>query len=288
MQYFVQVANAQSFTAAAARLSMPKSSLSRGIRSLENRLGVRLLERTTRSVALTEAGALYLDRCNRVLDEAEQADLALNALVAKPRGKLRVGAPIMFVRAVLTPILGEFLNLHPDLRVQIDFVSADDAIRDKAVDVLIRPGPLEDSGLLVRPLKRIHLGVYASPAYFESREVPVSPSGLRSLRCIVASCGHLKPVMWRLRRGAEVKEIAIDPHIAVPDPLVVAELTRSGVGVAILSQFLAQRHVANGSLIRVLADWEPDPVELHVLYPSRLSASPKVRAFLQFLRKHCK
>jgi DNA-binding transcriptional LysR family regulator len=286
LQYFVQVANAQNFTRAAARLGMPKSSLSRGIRSLERRLGVRLLERTTRSVSLTEAGTVYLDRCHRVLDEAEQADLAVNALLVKPRGKLRVGAPVMFVRAVIAPVLGEFLNAYPDLRLQLDFVGAESAIRDRAVDILIRPGPHEDSGLLIKPIMRIRLGIYASPNYLKGRDRPASPSDLRSLRCITATCSHGETTMWRLRRGSEVKEISIDPHISVPDPLIISQLTASGAGIAMLSQSLAHTHLTKGSLIRLLPDWEPDPIELHAIYSSRLSASPKVRAFLQFLREH--
>ena len=289
IHYFVQVATAQSFTSAADFLGMPKSSLSRGIRKLEDRLGVRLLERTTRSVSLTEAGTLYLDRCQRVLDEAEQADLAVNALLAKPRGKLRVGAPVMFVRAILAPVLSEFLSAYPDLRLQLDFNGAERALHDKSIDVLIRPGPLEDSGLLVKPIMRIRLGLYASPDYFKDVELPASPSEMRSLRLryITASCAHGEPTMWRVRRGSEVAEIAIDPYVSVPDPLIISQLTLSGIGISVLSQSLARPHIAKGKLIRVLPDWEPDSVELHALYSSRLSASPKVRAFLQFLRERC-
>jgi LysR family transcriptional regulator AphB len=287
--YFVQVANSQSFTVAADRLGMPKSSLSRGIRSLETRLGVRLLERTTRAVSLTEAGTLYLNCCQRVLDEAEQADLVMNALLTKPRGKLRVGAPIMFVRAILAPILDEFLSAYPELRLQLDFVGAENAIRNGALDVVIRPGPFEDSGLLIKPLMRIRLGIYASPNYLKSHELPAAPADLRSLRlgCITTTCNHGETTIWRLRRGAEVRELNIDPHVSVPDPLIVGQLTLSGVGISMLSQSFAKPYVAQGALIRLLPDWEPDPVELHALYSSRLSASPKVRVFLQFLRERC-
>jgi LysR family transcriptional regulator, transcriptional activator for dmlA len=289
IHYFAQVAKAQSFTTAAELLGMPKSSLSRGIRRLEKRLGVRLLERTTRSVSLTEAGNLYLEHCQRVLDEAEQAELAISALFAKPRGKLRVGAPIMFIRAILAPVLGEFLNAYPDLRVQLDFAGAESALRDKAVDVLICPGPLEDSGLLIKPIMSIRLGIYASPSYLKGRELPASPSEMRSLRLryITATCSRGETTMWRVRRGSEVAEITVDPHVSVPDPLIISQLTLSGAGISMLSQSLARPHVAKGELIRLLPDWEPDAVELHALYPSRLNASPRVRAFLQFLRNHC-
>ena len=119
LQFFVQVSREQSFTLAAQRLGVPKSTVSRAIARLEARLGVRLVERTTRSVSLTEAGELYLDRCQRVLEEAEQADILIGAMQAKPRGRLRVGAPVTFARAILAPILGDFLALYPDLRLHL-------------------------------------------------------------------------------------------------------------------------------------------------------------------------
>ena len=115
LQFFVQVSESQSFTKAAKRLGVPKSSVSRAILKLENRLGVRLVERTTRRVALTEVGELYLSRCRRVIDEAEQADLAVGAMQAKPRGTLRVGAPVAFARSILGPRMGEFLALYPQM-----------------------------------------------------------------------------------------------------------------------------------------------------------------------------
>src|SRR5882757_2510442 len=167
LQFFVQVSKAQSFTRAARRMGVPKSSVSRAIGRLEARLGVRLLERTTRSVALTEAGALYLDHCQRVMEEAEQADLAMGALLAKPRGRLRVVAPLPFVRFELVPLLGEFLAEYPELRVSVEALSVEKVSREGTPDVMIWPGPLEDSGLLMKPLAEIRLGAYASPLYIE-------------------------------------------------------------------------------------------------------------------------
>src|SRR5262249_55236462 len=154
---------------------VPKSSVSRAIVRLEGRLGVRLVERTTRSVALTEAGEIYLDRCRRVLDEVEQADLAVGALLATPRGGLRGGAPVMFVRAILGPALGEFLAKYPELRVNLQLLGGGAVPREEDLDVVVRAGPLEDSGLLVKPLMRIVLAAYASPAYLEAHGTPDSP-----------------------------------------------------------------------------------------------------------------
>jgi DNA-binding transcriptional LysR family regulator len=257
---------------------------------LERRLGVRLIARTTRSVTLTEAGEIYLDRCQRVLEEAEQADLWIGALQANPRGTLRVGAPAPFARLILGPILGEFLSLYPEVRLHLQLLAGETSPRERGLDVLIRPGPLEDSGLLVKPLMRIRLGAYASPLYLENRTIPDSPAALRQHSCITTSCGVLgepaDSALWRLRRGSQLKEVRVEARVSVPDPMINYQLAVAGVGIALLSQSVTRADIEQGRLVRLLPDWEPEPVELHALYPSRLSASPKVRAFLQFLREN--
>lgn len=288
LQFFVNVSQTQSFTRAAKRLGVPKSSVTRAIQRLEKRLGVRLVERTTRRVALTEVGQLYLNRCQRVMEEAEQADLAVGALQAKPRGRLRVGAPVAFARSILGPIMAEFLAMYPELRMHLQLLNGDESPREGNLDVLVRAGPLEDSGLLVKPLMRIRLGAYASPAYLKHRKPPDSPAGLLQHSCITMTCGTFgEPgdfAMWRLRRGAELKEVRVDARVSVPDPTINYQLALAGTGVALLAQSVVRTDVEQGRLVRILPEWEPDPVELHALYPSQLNSSPKVRAFLQFLR----
>jgi DNA-binding transcriptional LysR family regulator len=289
LQFFVHVSQAQSFTKAAKRLGVPKSTVSRAIRRLEDRLGVRLVERTTRRVALTEVGELYLNRCQRVMEEALQADLAVGALQAKPRGTLRVGAPVAFARSILAPRMGEFLAMYPEVRVHLQLLNGDESPREGSLDVMIRAGVLEDSGLLVKPLMRIRLGAYASPGYLESRKVPTAPADLLELSCITTSCDtHGEPgdfTMWRLRRDGELKEVRVNVRFSVPDPTINHQLALAGVGVALMAQSVVREDVEDGRLIRVLPDWEPEPVELYALYPSRLDSSPKVRVFLQFVRE---
>lgn len=290
LQFFAQVAKEQSFTLAAKRLDVPKSSVSRAVQSLEARLGLRLIARTTRSVALTEAGAIYLARCHRVLEEAELADDMVGALQAKPRGRLRVGAPAMFVRAILAPILGEFMKLYPDLHVHLKLTEGENSGRVDDLDIAIRPGPLEDSGLLAKPLLEIRTAAYASPDYLANREHPESPEALRLHRCIAVGCGRqgapLDSTLWRLRSGTDRREVRVIAHASVPDPEVSRQLAIAGIGVALLSQPLARPDIDRGLLVRLLPEWEPEPVELHAVYSSPLHSSPKVRVFLQFIREH--
>jgi DNA-binding transcriptional LysR family regulator len=291
LQIFVQLAQTRSFTAAARLLDLPKSSVSRSLARLETRLGARLVERTTRHVNLTEEGRIYFDRCERVIEEAEQADIEVGALRARPRGTLRVGAPGIFARSILAPTLGEFLAMYPDVRVNLQ--QLDSIPRDRVLDVVIRAGPLEDSGLMVKLLFKIRLGLYASPAYLDNREPPASPEDLRRHSCVITSCGSFGDAadgaVWRLRRATkesagETREVRVESRVAVPDPAISYQLAVAGVGVSLLSQTAVASEVEQGRLIRLLPDWEPDPVEIHALYSSRLSLSPKVRAFVQFLK----
>jgi DNA-binding transcriptional LysR family regulator len=284
----VHVSQTQSFTGAAKRLGVPKSSVSRTIQRLERRLGVRLVERTTRRVALTEVGELYLNHCRRVMEEAEQADLAVGALQAKPRGALRVGAPVAFARSIMGPSMGDFLSMYPELRMHLQLLNGNESPRAGSLDVIVRAGPLEDSGLLVKPLMRVRLGAYASPAYLKRHKTPDSPAGLMQQSCITMTCGTFgEPgdfAVWRLRRGGELKEVRVDARVSVPDPTINHQLALAGTGVALLAQSMVGADVEEGRLVRLLPEWEPEPVELHALYPSQLNSSPKVRAFLQFLR----
>lgn len=289
LQFFIQVSQQRSFTKAARRLGVPKSTVSRAISRLEGRLGVRLVERTTRSVSLTEVGELYLNRCLRVIEEAEQADLAVGALQAVPRGTLRVGAPVAFARSILGPRIAGFLSAYPEMRLHIQLLNGPEPSRQSGLDLIVQAGTPEDSNLLVKPLMRIRLGVYASPEFLAHRPLPATPADLLQLGCIATTCDtHGEAgdfATWRLRHGNELKEIRVEARVSVPDPTINHQLALAGVGAALLAQQVLQPDVEQGRLIRILPDWEPEPIELYALYPSRLDSSPKVRALLQFLRQ---
>jgi DNA-binding transcriptional LysR family regulator len=291
LHVFMQVAKAKSFTLAAKRLGVPKSSVSRAIGRIEKRLGVQLIERTTRSVSLTEVGKLYLTHCLRVMEEAELADLAVGAMLAKPRGKLRIGAPVAFARFVLGPLMNEFLALYPELQVHIELLHAGDRSREEGFDMVVRTGPVEDSAWLIKPLMRVRLGLYASPALLKRHKRPDSPAELREFSCIVTSCGPFgepdELATWRLKRNSEVREIGVQARVSVPDPSVHRQLALAGIGVAALGQAEVVTDLKERRLVRVLPEWEPEAIELYALYPSRLSASPKVRAMLEFLTERC-
>lgn len=289
LQFFAQLGKAQSFTLAARQLGTQKSAVSRALVNLETRLGVRLVERTTRRVALTEAGELFLEKCLRVLDEAEQAELAINMMHSKPKGRLRVGAPAAFVRFVLAPLLGDFLREYPEVKLSLQIIQGPPMPNETGLDIAIRQGPLDDSAMRVMPLKKISLGLYASTGYVAANGLPETPAGLHSHRFIITNCGsHGEPTEFAklsLRRGALTETVRVEAHICLTDPSLNLQLALSDAGIALLAQSLSQTSVAEGRLVRILPDWEPEAVELFAVYASRLSSSPKVRAFLDYIRQ---
>ena len=290
LQYFVRVCEEQSFTRAARRLRVPKSRVSRALQRLEERLGIRLLERTTRRVTLTEVGQIYLRHCRRVMEEAEQAELAIGALQVQPRGWLRVGVPVPFARSLLGPILGDFVARYPDLQVEVQLLSGDVFPRDGSLDILVRAGAVGDTGLLVRKLMEVHQGIYASPGYLERHGRPRTPAALRKLPCVTTSCDmaggeSTGSATWKLRRENEVAEVEMEARILVPDPAVNQQLAVAGVGLSALSQAMVRADVDAGRLVRLLPEWELEPVAIYAYYPSRLNSSPRVRAFLDFLKE---
>ena len=288
LRCFAIVSRTRSFTLAAKRLRLPKSSVSRSIRRLEQRLGVLLLQRTTRTVTLTEPGQLYLRHCQRVMDEIEQADIAVGALLAAPHGKLRIGAPVAFVRTILAPMLGDFLTQYPGIDLDLQFATGDERLEDGGFDLIVRAGAMEDSTFLFSPLLHIPLGVYASPAYLKRHAAPHAPFALRDHECVATFCNRNADAelftTWHLRRGAEEADVRVHVRVAVPDPAMNYQLACGGVGVAILAQWMVGEDLKKGQLVRLLPDWEPEPVRLNAIYPTRLSSSPKVRAFLEFVR----
>ena len=291
LQYFSLVAQTRSFTLAAERLKLPKSSVSRAISRLEQRLEVQLLQRTTRNVRLTEAGKLYLLHCQRAIEEAELGEIAIGAMMATPKGTLHVGTHIGFARFVLEPLLNEFLLLYPEVNVHIDLLQTKERQSDEGLDLVIRAGPLEDSSWLVKPLMRVRFGLYASPVLLKRHRRPESPADLQQYPCMMSNCSPLGEPdgygMWRLQRERELREVQVTARVAVPDPSVHHQLALIGVGVAMLGQAEVVEDLKERRLVRILPEWEPEPIELYALHPSRLAASPKVRVLLEFLSRRC-
>ncbi|MBL8229051.1 MAG: LysR family transcriptional regulator [Bryobacterales bacterium] len=287
LQAFVAVAKSGSFTRAGDLLAVPKSTVSRMVQRLEDRLGTQLLERSTRRVELTRAGELMLDHGLRFQAEADQAELAVKHLTSAPRGPLRVGAPVTFARSFLAPVLPGFLRKFPAVTLKIVLGSAiSPALMD--VDVLIRAGGrLEDASIVARKLREVPIHIYASPGYLSRMGMPEHPRDLVHHTC----CGNSQAASgerWRFRKEGRTdegrtEEVRIQARVSVGDPVIHHELARSGMVIGQFPEWLARSDERAGRLVRLLPGWRLDPVLITALYPSRGGLLPNARAFLDYL-----
>lgn len=285
LEFFVAVAQTGSFTAASKRLAVPKSTVTRGVGRLEQRLGVQLMKRTTRRISLTEPGELFLEHCFQALKEVEQGELVVSAFRGVPRGHLRVATPMVFARMFLTPLMPKFLLHYPDLRLHLLVREFDSMPSTTNFDVMIQNGPVQDSAMFIRHLGQARMGIYASPEYLERSGSPTTPDQLHEHSCVtLAEFGD--GTIWRITNGSETLQIRLDPRVSASNATLHQILAVGGVGIVCIPRALASPDVIAGRLLRILPGWEPEPVPVNALYPSRLDLSPKIRAFLQYLTDH--
>lgn len=278
---FTRVVQAGSFTDAARILGMPKSSVSKKVADLEERLGVRLLQRTTRKLGLTDAGRVYFQRGARIVADLEEAEQAVAELEALPRGLLRATAPLAF--GWLAPIISSFLKRCPE--VQLELACTDrvvDLVHD-GFDVAIRASALQDSTLIARKLGAIKRVLVASPAYLKKQGTPREPGELTAHACISFG-GGVSPNLWALVRGETKIEVQVTPRLSVNDFDILLHAARAGAGIAWVPDFLVAEDLSARRLKAVLPAWCSAEAAVHAVYPSARHLSPKVVAFVEALR----
>lgn len=274
---FAKVVKAGSFVGASRELDMPTSTVSRKVSELEARLGARLLQRTTRSLSLTDVGRVYYDHAARVAAEVEDAELSVNRMQESPRGRLRVTMPLNF--GFLAPAVGTYMQRYPD--VQVELVCADrvvDLVHD-GFDVGVRAGDLVDSTLVARRLGALESFLVASPRLLERVGEPATPADLEDMDCLVFGAGTLG--RWTLVRDDEEVAVSMRARLVVNDFEFLEEAAREGLGVAMLPAF---RCVREPSLRRILRAWHSPAIPLYAVYPSTRHLSPKVKTFLDHLQ----
>jgi DNA-binding transcriptional LysR family regulator len=280
------VAQERSFRRAAARLGVTPSALSHLIRALEERLGAKLLHRTTRSVAPTEAGAALLGRLVPAMAEIEQAVSDVGAFSDRPRGRLRLNLPRLAAEAVLLPKLGQFAQLYPD--IVLDLV-VDDSMADivaEGFDAGIRAGAQVHSDMsAVRLTPDLRVAVVASPTYVASRGTPVTPHDLREHRCINYRWAQAGAVYrWGFERAGETLEVRLDAAITVNDTDLITKFALGGLGFAYILEDVVAEHLSTGRLVRVLDDWCQPSSGFHLYYSGRRHMSAPLRAMIEFFR----
>lgn len=285
MLFFAEVVDRGSFAAAGRSLGLPKSKLSRRIAALEGRLGVRLLQRTTRRLSLTEAGERYHRHCVAVREQAEAAEETVAIAQSEPRGTIRVACPVTLAQSTIAPLVPRFLALHPQVRIEMQVSNRVVDLVQEGVDVALRVRPgVDDSGsLVVKKLGMSHSLLVASPAQLERQGRPRTFDDLQRLSTVAMSAVDGRAA-WRLvgpdRREHELQH---RPVYTADDLLTLKCAVLQGTGMCVLPDYMCGAELQDGRLELVLPGWEPAPWIMHAVFPSRRGLVPAVRRFLDFL-----
>ena len=282
---FARVAQHASFTRAAAELGVSPSALSQTVRALETKLGMRLLNRTTRRVGVTEAGAQFLQRVLPALEQLGAAFSELDELRGKPTGTLRLNLPRMAMATIFTPILGEFCRAYPGIRLDL---TADDRFVDlvgEGYDAGIRLGErLAQDMIAIRATREQRIAVAGSPEYFRHNPKPTQPSELHEHPCMRFRFSSGVIYRWEFGRDGKDFEIDVDGPLICNDNDLMIAAARQGIGLTHIMEELVQRELQSGELVRVLEDWCPPFPGLYLYYPSRAQMPLKLRVFIDFLQ----
>jgi DNA-binding transcriptional LysR family regulator len=281
MEAVLEAARRRSFVGAAHALGVTPSTLGRRIERLERRLGVALFARSTRRVALTEAGAAYLPLCEAALAAVEEAEAAARSLGGRPAGRLRVTAPTLFTRVRLAPALPRFLRAHPDLRVELIASDAYLDLIEERLDVAVRIGALEDSALRARTLAPNVRRIVAAPSYLAAAPALARPEDLL-LHPALHFARPGAPDAWTLRREGAEARAEIRPLLRSDDAETLLAAATAGLGVALLSDLVTEGARARGALVEALPGWSPAPSAVHAVWVGA-APPPKTRAFVDFL-----
>lgn len=277
---FVAIAEAGSLSAAGRRLGMPLSTVSRYLAALEDQVGVRLITRTTRELALTEPGRHYLQSCRRIVAELEAAELRLAGEHQEPQGELAVTAPVVFGRLHVQPVVVEFLRMFPRVTARLLLVDRTVDLIEEGLDVSVRIGALPDSSLIAARVGSIRHITCASPAYLASRGRPSSPQELRNHDCI--SFTALSPVERWSFAGPKPQRVNLHPRLTVNTAEAAIDAAVAGLGITRVLSYQAARPVADGSLRLILENFEPEEMPVNILHREDRLPQAKVESFIAF------
>ncbi len=288
MILFCAVVENDGFTAAARKLGHTPSHVSKEIARLEQRLGVRLLNRTTRTVSLTDVGSRYFEKACHIIEDARQAEDQILSVASTPSGLLKISIPVSFGLSCLNAWLPEFLSLYPDIRLSID---ASDRIVDivaEGFDVVVRAGQLGDSDLVAKRLMMSRLLIVASPDYLEKAGIPKAPEDLANHALIDFSHRQLANT-WRFSgHDGENISIPVSARVTCNSGETEEVLAIDGIGITRLPSFVCQKAIDSSALVSILEPFENPPIGIYAIYPSRLQLAPKVRVFVDFLNEKSK
>jgi len=281
---FARVVDEGSFTAAAERLDLPKSTVSRRVAALEAGLGERLLLRTTRKLTVTDFGRSILEHAHQVADEVAAASQLAQHRQVEPSGRLRVSMPADFANVILAELLAGFIARYPAITLEIDLSPRRVDLVGENFDVAIRMGALpDDASLAARKLAAFATGLFAAPGYLERRGTPAAPAALIEHDALLLLTRSGDPMAWTLTRGTDVWHGLPPGRATVNSPEVLTRLARLGSGIAIVNSHFATPYVASGELVPVLPDWSPPVATAWAVFPGRRLMPARTRVFIDAL-----
>ena len=282
MRTFCRVAELKSFSATARQLDISPAMVSRQVSALESRLGIRLLNRSTRRVELSEAGQQYYQRCLGIIEQVDHLDSELSSLGSAPSGLLRVSAPMDFGKLFLRPAIREFLSSCPDIRMDVHFEDHQVHLIESQVDVAIRIASLQDSSLVSRRLGQACIGCYASPDYLAMHGEPAHPEQLATHQALVYSLSDA-PDKWEFNIQGKQRSIRVNWKFSANNGRSLADAACKGMGIVRNPEFLVQDYLADGSLLEILKPYRSEPIDISAVYLYRQFKPAKISAFVDFL-----
>ncbi|GLZ86432.1 LysR family transcriptional regulator [Metapseudomonas resinovorans] len=284
LAFFTQLVRLGSLAATARELNLTPPAVSKRLAQLEQRLGVRLLNRTTRSISLTAEGELYLVNAQRILGEIEEMESQIASSRAEPKGLLRVNAPLGFGRTHVGPAISSFVARYTEVEVQLHLTDRPINLPDDAIDVAIRFGELPDSRLIARKIAANRRRLCAAPVYLERFGTPESPKDLIRHNCIVLRQNDAAFGIWRFSRGKHSESIKVRGGLSTNDGEVALNWALEGHGILMRAEWNLASHLRDGRLVEVLGEYETPPADIYAVYLERLNLSAKVSLFVDHLR----
>ncbi|TVP43498.1 MAG: LysR family transcriptional regulator [Halomonas sp.] len=282
IEYFVQAAETRSFSAAGRNLGVSSSAIGKSVARLETRLGVRLLHRSTRSITLTAEGALFLERCRRILGEVEAAERELSEIHQEPKGKLRVSFPL--VGRLVMPVLTSFMHRYPLIELDVDFSDRMVDVIEEGFDAVIRTGEPADSRLMSRSLGNYSLVLVASPEYLSQQGQPQTPADLVDHACLQHKFPNTgKFEAWPFRPMGNETTPTLNTAMVCNTSEALIDVARAGLGIACLPDFMVREGIDKGELVTVLNDYIEHQGTFRILWPTSKHLAPKLRVFIDFM-----
>lgn len=281
--FFVEIVKAGSLSGAAQQLGISPAAVSRRLANIETRLGIRLLNRTTRRLTVTQEGELYLAEGKKILDDLEELEQRLSSAKAEPKGLLRVNSTFGFGRQFVAPAVGAFIEQHPDVEVQLQLTDRPVNLIEDGYDVCIRFGDVPDARITSRKIADNRRLLCASPLYLKKFGYPTSPADLQRHNCIVIRESDETYGTWHLHSGASTATVKVRGSVTTNDGESAVNWALQGYGILLRSEWNVAPYLRSGRLVEILTDWKLPPADIHAVYPMKNNLSAKTRAFVKHL-----